>query len=152
MPQEKGVANGWNGLNLRPCLRQFQRQTNRIETRNKSAAAGVFWVEYDYDIGSVKKQRSLGPLIPGPQVQILGWGFAMPIYNKISSQGKTISDLHENIEDALNVLMRDVVERQELGAFFLKAAQMENLKEKCRQSLQKARFEIPYNIKPEKPT
>jgi predicted RNase H-like HicB family nuclease len=63
---------------------------------------------------------------------------------KISSQGKTISDLHENIEDALSTLMRDLVLRGEMD-LFLKQHQW-TLEGGMPAEPSKARFEIPYNI------
>ena len=63
---------------------------------------------------------------------------------KISSQGKTISDLHENIEDALDAMMRDLVERRELE-LFLKQHKWK-LEGGMPADPSKARFEIPYNI------
>jgi predicted RNase H-like HicB family nuclease len=36
---------------------------------------------------------------------------------RISVQGKTVAELHENIEDALNSLFKDLLERNELDSF-----------------------------------
>ncbi|MGA2751196.1 MAG: hypothetical protein ABSG59_20705 [Verrucomicrobiota bacterium] len=62
----------------------------------------------------------------------------------ISSQGKSIADLHENINDAINTLLHDLAESQELDSFLQQHGWtlVDSLPEKP----SNARFEIPYNI------
>ena|SRR5207247_5159551 len=63
---------------------------------------------------------------------------------KISVQGKTISELHEIIEESLNALFRDLVERKELD-LFLKQHHWTREGE-IPDKPERARFDIPYNI------
>jgi len=64
---------------------------------------------------------------------------------KISSQGKTVSDLRENIDDATNMMFRDLAERQELELFLRQHKW--TLEGEMPAKPSTARFEIPYDIK-----
>jgi predicted RNase H-like HicB family nuclease len=63
---------------------------------------------------------------------------------KISSQGETLGDLVENIEDALNLMLHNLACRNELDMFLRqhKWALIGRMPEKP----SNARFEIPYDI------
>lgn len=63
---------------------------------------------------------------------------------KISVQGKTIPELFETIEDSLNSLFRDLVERKELD-MFLRQHKWSVVGEMPAKP-ERARFDIPYNI------
>jgi predicted RNase H-like HicB family nuclease len=63
---------------------------------------------------------------------------------KISLQGKTLAELIEIIEESLNALFLDLVERKELE-LFLKQHKW-TVEGEIPVRLERARFDVPYNI------
>jgi predicted RNase H-like HicB family nuclease len=62
----------------------------------------------------------------------------------LSVQGKTVAELHEIIEESLNALFTDLLERKELDVFLRQHNW--TVEGKMPQKAERARFDIPYNI------